>query len=332
MNISILDQSPIAEGETPEKAFEHTRELVQMAEKWGFHRFWVAEHHSTSGLAGSSPEILMSHLASVTTSIRIGSGGVLLPQYSPYKVAENFKVLEALFPGRIDLGIGRSPGGGNTIREALTDGNKKSMSAFPRLLQEVQGFIDRSLPSDHPYASIKASPMSSSLPETWVLGLSARGARDAGRQSAGFMFGQFISPDQGVEAVRKYHSSFVPSSRQPQPVTAACVFIVCAATDEEADFLALSQDQWLLNVEKGTNTKVPAPDSVNPDSWTQEEREKVRENRRRAVIGSPAAVQKQLRELRDKLGLDELMGITNIYDFEAKKKSFQYAAGIADNL
>ncbi|SFO96567.1 LLM class flavin-dependent oxidoreductase [Salibacterium halotolerans] len=326
MKLSILEQSPISSGQDATDALRRTADLARFAETLGYTRFWTAEHHSTSGLAGSSPEVLISHLASVTETIRVGSGGVLLPQYSPYKVTENFKVLEALFPGRIDLGVGRSPGGGQTIRMALTDGVQKSMNEFPRQLSDMQGFIDGTLPKEHDYASIKASPLTSTLPKTWVLGLSSRGARHAAANSTAFMCGHFIQPDNAEEAMDAYLNNFQPSERQPEPKAAVCVFVICADTEEEAEHLAQTQDMWLLNVEKGRTTKIPTPEEAAAVTLTTEEEKKVQENRKRAVIGTPQQVKKELRRLAELYHTDEIMAITNIFDEEKKKHSFRLLA------
>ncbi|RSL35192.1 LLM class flavin-dependent oxidoreductase [Salibacterium salarium] len=326
MKLSILDQSPISEGSTPQQALKQTKELAQYAESFGYTRFWVAEHHSTSGLASSSPEVLISHLASNTEQIRIGSGGVLLPQYSPYKVAENFKLLEALFPGRIDLGVGRSPGGGQTIRLALTDGVKKNLIEFPRQLSDLQGFLDGTLPKDHPYSSIKTAPLIHSLPQTWVLGLSARGAKHAAANSAGFTYGHFINPNHGEEAAEEYVSQFQSSERMPYPHITACVFVVCAETEEEAEELALSQDLWLLAVEKGRSTKIPSVEEAKQTALSEEEKQRVRENRKRAIIGTPNQVKQELQRLSERYQTDEIMVITNIYDFKKKVDSYKLLA------
>ncbi|MDQ0298144.1 luciferase family oxidoreductase group 1 [Salibacterium salarium] len=326
MKLSILDQSPISKGSTPQQALKQTKELAQYAESFGYTRFWVAEHHSTSGLASSSPEVLISHVASNTEQIRIGSGGVLLPQYSPYKVAENFKLLEALFPGRIDLGVGRSPGGGQTIRLALTDGVKKNLIEFPRQLSDLQGFLDGTLPKDHPYSSIKTAPLIHSLPQTWVLGLSARGAKHAATNSAGFTYGHFINPNHGEEAVEKYVSHFQPSERMPYPHITACVFVVCAEIEEEAEELALSQDLWLLAVEKGRSTKIPSVEEAKQTVLSEEEKQRVRENRKRAIIGTPNQVKQELQRLSERYQTDEIMVITNIYDFKKKVDSYKLLA------
>ncbi len=330
LKLSILDQSPISKGSTAREALLQTKQLVQTAEKLGYSRFWVAEHHSTSGLASTSPEVLISHLATSTNHIRIGSGGVLLPQYSPYKVAENFKLLEALFPGRIDLGVGRSPGGGETIRLALTDGKKKNLIEFPRQLADLQGFLDDDLPNDHPYGTIKTAPAIDTIPQSWVLGLSRRAAKHAAKNSTGFTYGHFINPEYGQEAAEKYLSCFQPTKRMPHPRINACVFVICAKTQKEAEDLALSQDLWLLAVEKGRSTQIVSVEEAKNIPLTSLEEARIQENRKRAVIGSPDYVKKELHHLGELYQTDEMMVITNIFDFNKRVRSYELLAEVFD--
>lgn len=326
MKLSVLDQSPISRGSDPETALNNTLKLAKVTEELGYTRYWVAEHHNTNGLASVSPEILIARIASLTERIRVGSGGVLLPQYSPYKVAENFKMLEAMFPERIDLGIGRSPGGSQDTRMALTDGVNKSMKEFPRQLQDLHGFLHNTLPKDHPYRLVKAAPRTKTVPPMWVLGLSERGAANAAEVGAGFVFGHFISPDKGNDAMETYREQFQPSPDFDQPVKAVCIFVVCADTEEEAEELAISQDKWLLNVGKGSDIKVPSIEEVKKRSYRQEELDIIRKNRSRIVIGTPDQVKAELERLGEYYQTDEFMIITNIYDFEAKVHSYRLLA------
>lgn len=330
MKLSVLDQSPISRGSDPETALNNTLKLAKITEELGYARYWVAEHHNTNGLASVSPEILIARIASYTERIRVGSGGVLLPQYSPYKVAENFKMLEALFPGRIDLGIGRSPGGSQDTRMALTDGVNKSMREFSRQLQELQGFLHNTLAKDHPYRLVKAAPRTKTIPPMWVLGLSERGAANAAEIGAGFMFGHFINPDKGQAAMESYRENFQSSSDFEHPVNAVCIFVVCADTEEEAEELAISQDKWLVNVGKGSDIKVPSIEEVRKRAYRQEELDIIRQNRRRAVIGTPKQVKQELERLSEYYQTDEFMIITNIYDFDAKVHSYRLLAEAFD--
>jgi luciferase family oxidoreductase group 1 len=322
LKLSVLDQSVIIKGDSASTALQKTVKLAQVTEELGYTRFWVAEHHNTNGIAGSSPEILISHIASNTRKIRVGSGGVLLPQYSPYKIAENFKVLEALFPNRMDAGIGRSPGGSPSTRMALTDGIRKSLNEFPRQVQDLQGYLLNQLPVEHPFQDVKAYPITESLPEMWILGITHRGARMAAEHGTAFTYGHFITPDNGVRALDYYYTHFQPSPFLQKPKTNVCVFVVCAKTQEEAEELALSQDLWLLGVERGIDTRIPSVEEAKRISFSADERMKIQQNRRRMIIGTPQKVKTELYRLSEKYNTDEFMIITNIYNFQAKMSSY----------
>ncbi|GIO23280.1 LLM class flavin-dependent oxidoreductase [Oceanobacillus sp. J11TS1] len=328
MKLSVLDQSPISMGDTPETALQHTLALAKWTEALGYHRYWVAEHHNTNGLAISSPEIVMSRIASVTSHIRVGSGGILLPQYSSYKIAENAKTLAAFFPNRIDIGVGNSPGGSPLTRAALTDNQNRSLAEFPRQVADLQGFLHNSLPRDHPFRLVKAGPRIEQVPPLWVLGLSERGASNAAELGTGFVFGHFINPENGVKALRTYHENFSPSVVLKEPQSIVCIFIVCAETEEEAEELAITQDKWLLNVGKGLGTKVTSAEDIRRGKLSQEDKKIIEKNRRRCIIGTPETVKRQLVELQEKYETNEFMVINNIFDFEAKKKSYRLLAEV----
>ncbi|WP_050182203.1 LLM class flavin-dependent oxidoreductase [Domibacillus robiginosus] len=316
MKLSVLDQSVIAAGETGADALRKTVKLAQAAEKMGYNRFWTAEHHNTNGMAGSSPEILISHLASQTTSIRVGSGGVLLPQYSPYKIAENFKVLEALFPDRIDLGIGRSPGGSAHTRLALTDGVRKSLNEFPRQVRDLQRYLtDKD-------QTVQAYPTTKSLPEMWMLGITHRGARVAAENGAAFTYGHFINPYNGQRALEQYRRDFQPSSLLARPKVNVCIFVVCASSKEKAEEIALSQDAWLLAVEKGGDTRIPTIEEAKRRIVTQVDKERVRDNRKRMIVGTPQEVKDKLFALSEAYQTEEFMVIANVHSFENKVESY----------
>lgn len=326
MKLSVLDQSVISVGDSAAQAFRKTVELAQLTENLGYTRFWVAEHHNTNGIAGSSPEILISHIASMTKRIRIGSGGVLLPQYSPYKVAENFKVLEALFPNRIDAGLGRSPGGSAATRLALTDGLRKSLNEFPRQISDLKGFLQNKLPGDHPFHSVKAYPDKTAFPELWLLGITHRGARLAAEQGTAFTYGHFITPANGKRALEQYFREFQPSPFLKKPKANVCIFVVCAETQEKADELALSQDLWLLRVEKGMDTRIPSLEEAKNTTLTAEDRNKIVENRKRMIIGTPQNVKNELLRLSDDYGTEEFMIINNLHSFQDKVKTYTWLA------
>ncbi|WNF22232.1 LLM class flavin-dependent oxidoreductase [Mesobacillus jeotgali] len=326
MKLSVLDQSVISKGDSAGQALRNTVKLAQITENLGYTRFWVAEHHNTNGIAGSSPEVLISHIASMTRKIRVGSGGVLLPQYSPYKVAENFKMLETLFPNRIDAGLGRSPGGSATTRLALTDGMRKSLNEFPRQVKDLQAFLRNELIPDHPYHQVKAYPEVTGYPELWLLGITHRGARLAAELGTAFTYGHFITPVNGKRALEQYYREFQPSALLHEPKANVCVFVVCAETEEKADELALSQDLWLLRVEKGMDTRIPSVEEAKNAPLTSSDRSRIQENRKRMIIGTPEKVRDELLRLSEVYKTDEFMVINNLYSFEEKVKTYTLLA------
>ncbi|MBG9917458.1 LLM class flavin-dependent oxidoreductase [Bacillus sonorensis] len=328
LNLSILDQVPVSKGSDPHTALKQSAELARLADAWGYKRYWFAEHHSTRGLASTAPEILIAHIAAKTANIRVGSGGVLLPQYSPFKVAETFRQLESLYPGRIDLGLGRSPGGTAKTRLALTDGVNRSLRDFPRQLQDVMYYLTDAIPADHDYAGIKAAPITPSSPGPWLLGLGENSAELAAGTGSGYVFGHFINPERGENAFRTYHERFQPSPFFDRPHSLAAVFVVCAETDEKAEELSLSQDLWLLRVEKGLDSRVPSIEEAKSAVYTDADKAKLRKNRARMVIGSPQMVKQKLLELSERYKTEEIMVLTNVYRFEDKKRSFERLADL----
>ncbi|MGG3623528.1 LLM class flavin-dependent oxidoreductase [Bacillus gobiensis] len=326
ITFSILDQVPVPKGKDHSSALQDSVTLAKLADKSGYKRYWFAEHHSTKGLASTSPEVMIAHTAANTSSIRIGSGGVLLPQYSPLKVAENFRQLEALYPGRIDLGIGRSPGGTTKTRLALTDGIKKSLTEFPRQLQDLIYYLTDTLPAEHEYAGIKASPPVPASPELWLLGLGENSAKLAGTHGIGYVQGHFINPERGEPAFAMYKDRFQASTFFSKPMPLAAIFIVCAETDDKAEELCLSQDLWLLRVEKGLDSRIPSVSEAKSYTYSAAEKERVLQNRNRMIIGSPSTVKQKLLELSDRYQIEEVMAVTNLYDFEEKRRSFERLA------
>jgi luciferase family oxidoreductase group 1 len=322
MKLSVLDQSVISKNSNAGIALQNTIKLAKLTEKLGYTRFWVAEHHNSNGIAGTSPEILISSIVAQTKRIRVGSGGVLLPQYSPFKVAEDFKVLEALYPNRIDLGIGRSPGGSTPTRLALTDGIRKSLNEFPRQVTALQEYLGNT-PTNQ---EVQAYPHIETRPEIWMLGVSQRGARLAAEKGTAFTYGHFINPVSGSIAMRQYRESFQPSSFLSNAQANVCVFVVCAPTQAEAEEMALSQDLWLLAVGKGNDTFVLSKEEAKRVKLSDEDLEIVRKNRKRAIIGTPAMVKEELFRLSEHYETEEFMVITNIYDIEEKMQSYTLLA------
>ncbi|KIL49144.1 LLM class flavin-dependent oxidoreductase [Jeotgalibacillus campisalis] len=324
MKLGILDQVPLPKGQTVQQTIEQTIELAIEAEKMGYSRYWFAEHHNTNGLLSASPEIWMTRIASQTQRIKVGSGGILLPQYSPLKVAETFKSLEAFFPGRIDLGIGRSPGGTERTRSALTDGSENNLDQFPRQVDDLIGFLYNQLPKQHPYRMVKVTPRPGAVPPVWILGLSPSSAKLAAEKGMGLTFGHFINPDNWEAAFKAYRQHLKMGS---ESAVNACVFVVCAPTKEEAERIALSQDMWLLGLEKG-DTQIPALEDIEGKSVSSEEQRKINYNRRRAIVGTPADVKAELEALSEKYGVDEFLLITNTHNHGDRLQSYRLIAEV----
>ncbi|SFU44795.1 LLM class flavin-dependent oxidoreductase [Alicyclobacillus macrosporangiidus] len=328
MRLSVLDQSPMSLGGTAHQALEETARLAQWVERLGYTRFWVSEHHDTRSLAGSSPEVLLAHLGARTERIRIGSGGVMLPHYSAYKVAENFRLLEALYPRRIDLGLGRAPGGMPRSTMALREGRPREPD-YLQQVQDVMYYLTDTLPEDHRFRGLTATPVTDTVPEVWLLGSSDWSAHAAAHLGTAFMFAQFINGDGGVEAVHAYRERFRPSSLWPEPVAGVAVFCVCADADAEAERIASSLDLSLLMLANGQPTAgTPTIEMALNYPYSKYERAVVLENRKRMVVGGPESVKQQLEALAKAYGVDEVMLTTRTERFEDRLRSFELVAQV----
>lgn len=327
IKLSILDQSPIAEGSRAREALRQTIELAQKAEAWGFTRFWVSEHHDAPTLAGSSPEVLISHLASVTSSIRLGSGGVMLPHYSAYKVAENFKMLEALFPGRIDLGIGRAPGGMPRATYALHNGKYRDVTIFPEQIDDLLMYLYDDIPETHPYIGLKATPMIDEILPVWMLGSSVNSAKLAAEKGLPYTYAKFINDEGGEEAAETYQNSFQPSKYVTEPKQMVAVFFVCAETEEDVERITSSLDLSLLLSGQGIPMKgTPSPEKAKVYPYTKFEQKYIPENRKRMIIGTPQSARQQIEQLAKEHQADEVMLVMNTFHFEDKLQSFKLIA------
>jgi luciferase family oxidoreductase group 1 len=327
MRLSVLDQSPVISGHTPAQAVHETIRLVKAAEQLGFHRYWLAEHHALAALADPCPEILLARVAAETSRIRVGTGGVLLPYYSPLKVAEQFRMLEALYPGRIDLGIGRAPGGDQVTALALGEGRYPGAEHFPEQVQYLVAYLDGTLPPEHPFAGVKVMPAGSAAPEVWLLGSSDYSGALAAQLGLRFAFAHFISADGGEAVMREYQRRYRPSQREPSPQTVLCVFVICAGTAEEAERLAASIDLRRLNTDYGVNAPVPNHEEAGAYPYTEADRRRIAHHRHRVVLGTPEMVRDQLLELRERFQADELMAITITGDYGSRLRSYELLAG-----
>jgi luciferase family oxidoreductase group 1 len=327
LKLSVLDQSPIAEGMSPQEALNNTVELAKHAEKLGFERFWVSEHHDSTSLAGSSPEVLIAHLAQNTSRIRVGSGGVMLPHYSSYKVAENFRLLEGLNPNRIDLGLGRAPGGMPMATMALHDGKPRDVNRYPEQIDDLLGYLTDSLSDAHPYQGLTAAPMINTMPEVWMLGSSPSSAMLAAQKGLPYTFAQFINGEGGPQYTQAYRNNFVPSEYLKEPKNIVAVFAICAETDEEAERVASSIDLSILMIEQGMRSNgTPSPEKAAAYQYTPFEAMRVRENRKRMVVGGPKKVKEKLLALSEQYQTDEIMLVSITYNFKDKLKSFELIA------
>ncbi|MCY7847723.1 LLM class flavin-dependent oxidoreductase [Bacillus haynesii] len=327
LSLSILDQTPVSEGSTPELALQHTVELAQAAERLGYKRFWVSEHHFSRNLAGSSPEVLIGYLAAKTEKIRIGSGGVMLPHYSAYKVAENFRVLEGLAPGRIDLGVGRAPGGMPIASMALQNGARRMADQYPEQIQDLVTYLYDQADEHHRFPNLTAAPNVATAPAIWLLGSSGESARLAAQTGASYTFAQFINGEGGKEATRLYKERFEPSVLGEQPNVIVAVFVICAESEEKAENLAKSLDFSLLANEQGMVTEgFPSLETAVSYQYSPYERKRVEDNRKRMVIGTPQQVKKQLLELAGAYGTDEIMAVTITHDFQDRLESYRLLA------
>ncbi|CAG5079466.1 Luciferase-like monooxygenase, YwcH [Thermobacillus xylanilyticus] len=326
IKLGILDQSQVGEGKTSAEALRETTRLAIEAERMGYSRFWMSEHHGSRSLAHSSPEIMIAHVAAATRSIRVGSGGVMLPHYSAYKVAENFRLLEALHPGRIDLGLGRAPGGRPLSTRALHEGKTYHYDQYP---QQVLDLIDyfQETTEDHRFPGLFASPSVDTHPEIWLLGSSDESARIAAQLGTAYGFAQFFGTPGGAEAIRWYKEHFRPQRLGSEPRALAAVLAICAETEEEANDLALSTDLYFLGIERGFELPyLPTVETARNYPYTEFDLELIRRARSRRIIGTPGQVREALERLAEEYAADELLIVSPIHDFAKRLASFRLIA------
>jgi luciferase family oxidoreductase group 1 len=331
MRLSVLDQSPVRSDGTASDAIAETIALAKAAERLGYHRYWLAEHHNTKSFAGSAPEVLIARVAAETQTIRVGSGGVMLTHYSPLKVAEQFRMLEILSPGRIDLGLGRAPGTDQRTMQALQAGPQGwGIDAFPSQVHLLRQFLDdaagQSLPDDHPYRGIHASPMGPTRPEMWLLGSGIHSAVYAGELGLPFAHAHFISADGSEEAVENYRHRFKPSSWCEAPRIAMGVAALAAETEEEALRLAASRNLWVVRLLTGRPIAFPPPEEALDYPYTDQEKALLANIEARSTVGTPAQVKKKLTALAERHGAEELVIVTITYDAKSRTRSYELLA------
>jgi luciferase family oxidoreductase group 1 len=325
--LSVLDQSPVRQGGTPAQALQETIELAKLTERLGYHRYWLAEHHNTTGLAGSAPEVLIARVAAETTSMRVGSGGVMLGHYSPLKIAETFRVLEALYPGRVDLGIGRAPGGDMLTDRALKHGpGALGIEHFPRQIADLLGYLHDGLEPSHPFQQVHAMPLGPGAPDFWLLGSSDQSAAYAAHFGCAFSYAHFINDRGGAEVMQAYREHFQPSPWLATPRGSVGVFVLCAETEDEANRIASSRDLWRLQLDLGQIGPIPPVEEALAYPYTDLERQRIAFNRHRMFIGTGDQVKARLQELGAAYGVDEFVVVSICYDFAARMRSYELLA------
>jgi len=326
MKLSVLDQSPVISGLDARRAIEETLALARRVEALGYARYWLAEHHAIAALADPCPEILLARLGAETERMRIGTGGVLLPYYSAFKVAEVFRMLEAMYPGRIDLGIGRAPGGDTRTAHAVGGGRFPDARDFPEQVWQLVAHLDGTLPETHPFASVRVQPEVESAPQVWLLGSSDYSAALASQLGLRFAFAHFINPQGGDAVTRAYREQYQASAREPQPSAIVCTFAICAETDAEAERLAASIDLRRLHMALNLDTPVPTLDEALAHRYTPEEQRYVAGQRARAILGGPQTCRREITAMAERYAADEVMVLTITGDYASRLRSYELLA------
>jgi luciferase family oxidoreductase group 1 len=324
--LSILDLAPVPTGATATDALRSTIELAQHAEKLGYHRFWVAEHHNMPGIASSAPPVLIGHIASATDTIRVGSGGVMLPNHSSLVVAEQFGMLEALHPGRIDLGIGRAPGTDQVTAAAL---GHRGPEEFPRSFTDLLGFLTGQWPEGHRFAALTAMPTPASAPGVWLLGSSGYSAQLAGVLGLPFAFAHHFSAANTLPALALYRENFRPSQILDKPYAMVAASVLAADTDDRARWLAGPSALSFLRLRSGRPAPLPSPEEAAAYSYTNLDKAIVSDRQAAAIIGSPDTVRAGINELLKATHADELMITTQLFDPADRIRSIDLVADIA---
>ena len=327
--LSILDLSPVSANSTAAQALRNSLDLARHADGLGYRRYWVAEHHNLPAIASSAPDIMIGQIAAVTKNLRVGSGGVMLPNHAPLMVAERFKVLEALFPGRIDLGLGRAPGTDPATSYALR--RRQGISEeddFLERLNELMLLETRGFPSGHPFHNVRAMPSDVPLPPIYLLGSSDYSAQLAGHIGAAFSFAHHFADFDAAEAMRLYRDSFKPSVSHEKPFAILATHVVCADTDTEAERLATTVDLNFVRRAKGEFQPLSSPDEAAAYGYTPIDRARIARNRERVAVGSPATLKARLMPLIERTKADELMITSMLFDHTARKRSYELLAEV----
>jgi luciferase family oxidoreductase group 1 len=325
--VSVLDLSPIPSGSPDPQALRNTLDLAVLAEQLGYRRYWLAEHHSMIDLASTAPEIMISQVARITKRIRIGSGGILLLNHAPLRVAESFHVLEALFPGRIDLGLGRASGADEPVERALGR-TRNSAEEFLQQIEELIALSTRQFPDEHPLASVRVIPQDVRLPPLWILGSTDQGAKIAAKLGVGFAYANHFKSDMLYQALDIYRQNFRPSAALKHPRTMVGASVVCADTEVAAEKEMSSIDlAWLLRKTE-RRAPIPRPDEAARFPYSAEEREAVKKTRELHIFGSPSTVKAKLADLATSTQADEIIVSTMVHDHQVRRRSYELIASV----
>jgi luciferase family oxidoreductase group 1 len=335
MRLAVLDQSTVVTGRTPAESIRETLALARHCEALGYSRYWLAEHHNSEAVAGAAPEVLLGALAATTQRIRLGSAGIMLPHYSALKVAEQFRVLEAIAPGRIDMGLGRAPGSDGLTAHALNPNAATAAEHFPAQVRDLLAWVSGApLPDAHPFRAIRAQPEGPTVPEAWILGSSDYGAQVAAHFGLPYCFAHFITDGHGcAEAISLYRQIYKPSERHPEPYASVCVWALAAESEPAAEYHYRSRALWRLSRDRGVFVATPSPEEAAAHDWTEGERARTERMRARALVGTGAQVIAKLRALADELGVQEVAILSTAHDPAARRASYTLiaeAAGLRD--
>jgi len=330
IRLSVLDQSPVRKGITAEQAVNETVELAKHTDQLGYTRFWVSEHHNTGALAGSTPEVLMAHLAGQTKNIRIGSGGVMMPNHSALKVAENFRMLEALFPGRIDLGMGRAPGTDRLTAAMLNPSNQFREQDFVEQLYDLNNYFHDRGELGTPQSKIRAIPQVQTVPAMWLLSSSGQSGVFAAHFGMGFSFAHFINPHGGPEAVAAYRERFKPSENLLQPMANMAIFVFCSEDEQKLEQHQALMDYRFNQFEKGAGLAPVGYEDIKNVAYSPDEIERIMYNRKRVVTGTPVQMKTKLSQLAKDYNVDEIIAVTITEHFDDRLTSYKLLAEVFD--
>lgn len=329
MRLSVLDQSVAARGRPQAQAIRDTVALAQHCEALGYHRFWVSEHHNHPTIAGTAPEILIAAIAATTDRIRVGSAGVMLPHYSAFKVAEQFRVLDAIAPGRIDLGVGRAPGSDGRTAFALHPLANQRPEQFPADVRDLDAWIHgEPLVEGHPFSTLRACPEGETAPQLWMLGSSLYGAQLAAVLGLPYCFAWFITDGRGcAEAFEQYRQHYRPSTRWPKPHTAICLWALAADTEAEAQRHFTSRARWKLYRDRGVYGPLESPEDAAAHEYTEDEAAAIERLRRESFVGAAPDVAARIRATAEEVGAAEVAVVTWAWDEAARRRSYELLAG-----